>query len=83
NSLNRLIRCVCGKKIGPDPRNFNQRVSLGRNDLLIRTFLRPLTVFYLLPYPLPHAFSLPLLFPYGTAGVYFFSHYSASKILIK
>ncbi|MFU1627631.1 hypothetical protein ACM2VE_23665, partial [Escherichia coli] len=34
----RLIRCVCGKKIGPDPRNFNQRVSLGRNDLLIRTF---------------------------------------------
>ncbi|MFT2873610.1 hypothetical protein ACMWLG_21685, partial [Enterobacter sp. 01-M-02-SI-ECC] len=32
-------RCVCGKKIGPDPRNFNQRVSLGRNDLLIRTFL--------------------------------------------
>ncbi|WP_337084303.1 hypothetical protein, partial [Citrobacter freundii] len=37
---NRLIRCVCGKKIGPDPRNFNQRVSLGRNDLLIRTFLR-------------------------------------------
>ncbi|HHN8384244.1 TPA: hypothetical protein ACRRW5_005499, partial [Klebsiella quasipneumoniae] len=38
NSLNRLIRCVCGKKIGPDPRNFNQRVSFGRNDLLIRTF---------------------------------------------
>ncbi|MEZ3003606.1 hypothetical protein ACBQ52_26525, partial [Escherichia coli] len=38
NGLNRLIRCVCGKKIGPDPRNFNQRVSLGRNDLLIRTF---------------------------------------------
>uniref|UniRef100_UPI00398559D1 tyrosine-type recombinase/integrase n=1 Tax=Klebsiella quasipneumoniae TaxID=1463165 RepID=UPI00398559D1 len=35
---NRLIRCVCGKKIGPDPRNFNQRVSFGRNDLLIRTF---------------------------------------------
>ncbi|MDK1920210.1 hypothetical protein MKS08_23935 [Klebsiella sp. K4-74] len=25
--------------MGPDPRNFNQRVSLGRNDLLIRTFL--------------------------------------------
>ncbi|MGU6064091.1 hypothetical protein ACV0OC_18005, partial [Enterobacter hormaechei] len=23
---------------GPDPRNFNQRVSLGRHDLLIRTF---------------------------------------------
>ncbi|WP_341533151.1 hypothetical protein [Serratia marcescens] len=44
NSLNRLIRCVCGKKIGPDPRNFNQRVSLGRNDLLIRTFLRNNTV---------------------------------------
>nr|WP_323806913.1 hypothetical protein [Klebsiella pneumoniae] len=42
NSLNRLIRCVCGKKIGPDPRNFNQRVSLGRNDLLIRTFLNNL-----------------------------------------
>ncbi|MDY2418359.1 hypothetical protein RKE94_25930 [Klebsiella pneumoniae] len=42
NSLNRLIRCVCGKKIGPDPRNFNQRVSLGRNDLLIRTFPSPL-----------------------------------------
>ncbi|MGN2706662.1 hypothetical protein ACTFIG_13065, partial [Escherichia coli] len=39
--LNRLIRCVCGKKIGPDPRNFNQRVSLGRNDLLIRTFPKP------------------------------------------
>ncbi|MBY8452593.1 hypothetical protein KXZ60_26995, partial [Klebsiella pneumoniae] len=43
NSLNRLIRCVCGKKIGPDPRNFNQRVSLGRNDLLIRTFLSRLS----------------------------------------
>ncbi|MEH0016000.1 hypothetical protein V6330_16185, partial [Citrobacter portucalensis] len=42
NRLNRLIRCVCGKKIGPDPRNFNQRVSLGRNDLLIRTFPKPL-----------------------------------------
>ncbi|MGF7833624.1 hypothetical protein AAGP44_15000, partial [Klebsiella pneumoniae] len=27
--------------IGPDPRNFNQRVSLGRNDLLIRTFPNP------------------------------------------
>ncbi|WP_225368663.1 hypothetical protein, partial [Klebsiella pneumoniae] len=46
NSLNRLIRCVCGKKIGPDPRNFNQRVSLGRNDLLIRTFLMPLLTDY-------------------------------------
>ncbi|HGY5797356.1 TPA: hypothetical protein ACNU5N_003793 [Citrobacter farmeri] len=44
NSLNRLIRCVCGKKIGPDPRNFNQRVSLGRNDLLIRTFPRRILV---------------------------------------
>ncbi|MEF4363623.1 hypothetical protein U9Y21_19910, partial [Escherichia coli] len=44
NSLNRLIRCVCGKKIGPDPRNFNQRVSLGRNDLLIRTFPNSRTV---------------------------------------
>ncbi|WP_214670924.1 hypothetical protein, partial [Escherichia coli] len=43
NSLNRLIRCVCGKKIGPDPRNFNQRVSLGRNDLLIRTFPSPVS----------------------------------------
>ncbi|WP_319803133.1 hypothetical protein [Klebsiella pneumoniae] len=54
NSLNRLIRCVCGKKIGPDPRNFNQRVSLGRNDLLIRTFPNiyiitdPLSLFMLL-----------------------------------
>ncbi|MGM6865915.1 hypothetical protein ABOB61_19150, partial [Escherichia coli] len=45
NSLNRLIRCVCGKKIGPDPRNFNQRVSLGRNDLLIRTFLNKIRFF--------------------------------------
>ncbi|MGR5938507.1 hypothetical protein [Enterobacter ludwigii] len=44
NSLNRLIRCVCGKKIGPDPRNFNQRVSLGRNDLLIRTFPKQSTI---------------------------------------
>ncbi|WP_320108687.1 hypothetical protein [Klebsiella sp. WP4-W18-ESBL-05] len=44
NSLNRLIRCVCGKKIGPDPRNFNQRVSLGRNDLLIRTFPKEIAV---------------------------------------
>ncbi|MFI4587225.1 hypothetical protein VAJ85_15615, partial [Klebsiella pneumoniae] len=48
NSLNRLIRCVCGKKIGPDPRNFNQRVSLGRNDLLIRTFPNSGIVQYLL-----------------------------------
>ncbi|MCA8717502.1 hypothetical protein LGP01_06460, partial [Escherichia coli] len=30
--------------IGPDPRNFNQRVSLGRNDLLIRTFLSDVLV---------------------------------------
>ncbi|WP_313902732.1 hypothetical protein [Escherichia coli] len=45
NSLNRLIRCVCGKKIGPDPRNFNQRVCLGRNDLLIRTFLKAIILF--------------------------------------
>nr|MCF0935986.1 hypothetical protein [Klebsiella pneumoniae] len=56
NSLNRLIRCVCGKKIGPDPRNFNQRVSLGRNDLLIRTFPNspPVVVTSALPgeYPL-------------------------------
>ncbi|MGJ4468886.1 hypothetical protein ACP8F6_28015, partial [Klebsiella pneumoniae] len=37
-------RCVCGKKIGPDPRNFNQRVSLGRNDLLIRTFLSRIAI---------------------------------------
>ncbi|MEI9757344.1 hypothetical protein V5029_25675, partial [Enterobacter hormaechei] len=44
NSLNRLIRCVCGKKIGPDPRNFNQRVSLGRHDLLIRTFHREVAI---------------------------------------
>ncbi|MDY7948414.1 hypothetical protein [Escherichia coli] len=44
NSLNRLIRCVCGKKIGPDPRNFNQRVNLGRNDLLIRTFLSSIRI---------------------------------------
>ncbi|MEZ2523915.1 hypothetical protein ACBP72_24115, partial [Escherichia coli] len=56
NSLNRLIRCVCGKKIGPDPRNFNQRVSLGRNDLLIRTF--PNT-------PLLHAHLCPMFPPTG------------------
>ncbi|MGV4126251.1 hypothetical protein ACV8TZ_00005, partial [Citrobacter freundii] len=49
NSLNRLIRCVCGKKIGPDPRNFNQRVSLGRNDLLIRTFPKPSCASGLIP----------------------------------
>ncbi|MFM0889652.1 hypothetical protein QU896_11600, partial [Citrobacter freundii] len=36
--------------IGPDPRNFNQRVSLGRNDLLIRTF--PNIIF---GFPCPHA----------------------------
>ncbi|MEK9290077.1 hypothetical protein ACISSS_17295, partial [Escherichia coli] len=51
NSLNRLIRCVCGKKIGPDPRNFNQRVSLGRNDLLIRTFLNPMKIMHIHPTP--------------------------------
>ncbi|MGQ6063229.1 MFS transporter, partial [Serratia sp. IR-2025] len=39
--------CVCGKKIGPDPRNFNQRVSLGRNDLLIRTFLKQLAMIFM------------------------------------
>ncbi|MGV4091581.1 acyltransferase family protein, partial [Citrobacter freundii] len=50
NSLNRLIRCVCGKKIGPDPRNFNQRVSLGRNDLLIRTFPSILEVLAILSF---------------------------------
>ncbi|WP_431614397.1 restriction endonuclease subunit S, partial [Enterobacter asburiae] len=43
---NRLIRCVCGKKIGPDPRNFNQRVSLGRNDLLIRTFPKYVSYYF-------------------------------------
>ncbi|VUJ28775.1 putative lytic transglycosylase [Klebsiella pneumoniae] len=36
------------EKIGPDPRNFNQRVSLGRNDLLIRTFLNIYTGAYYL-----------------------------------
>ncbi|WP_446494513.1 hypothetical protein ACL60U_19890 [Escherichia coli] len=50
NSLNRLIRCVCGKKIGPDPRNFNQRVNLGRNDLLIRTFPKYCSAFMDKPY---------------------------------
>jgi hypothetical protein len=35
---------VFAEKIGPDPRNFNQRVSLGRNDLLIRTFLNRLEI---------------------------------------
>ncbi|HFP9358603.1 TPA: hypothetical protein ACHO1X_004445 [Klebsiella michiganensis] len=50
NSLNRLIRCVCGKKIGPDPRNFNQRVSLGRNDLLIRTFPKPVKTLFRMSY---------------------------------
>ncbi|MDS0560958.1 GhoT/OrtT family toxin [Escherichia coli] len=55
NSLNRLIRCVCGKKIGPDPRNFNQRVNLGRNDLLIRTFLSAFLVGITWPMSLPVA----------------------------
>ncbi|MEN5770374.1 type VII secretion system (T7SS), usher family protein, partial [Klebsiella pneumoniae] len=36
--------------IGPDPRNFNQRVSLGRNDLLIRTFLRKNTFVIINPH---------------------------------
>ncbi|WP_250393214.1 toll/interleukin-1 receptor domain-containing protein [Escherichia coli] len=58
NSLNRLIRCVCGKKIGPDPRNFNQRVSLGRNDLLIRTF--PRASVRVLPGVLPEIQDRPL-----------------------
>ncbi|MEA5176579.1 hypothetical protein VB267_03325, partial [Enterobacter hormaechei] len=51
----------CGKKIGPDPRNFNQRVSLGRNDLLIRTFPRLKTavryLFLILPPPLEEVFN--------------------------
>ncbi|WP_241224476.1 GhoT/OrtT family toxin [Escherichia coli] len=50
-----MIRCVCGKKIGPDPRNFNQRVSLGRNDLLIRTFLSAFLVGITWPMSLPVA----------------------------
>ncbi|WP_311395258.1 hypothetical protein [Escherichia coli] len=60
NSLNRLIRCVCGKKIGPDPRNFNQRVSLGRNDLLIRTFLRYILFFKIYQW-LPLIFAVPIV----------------------
>ncbi|MEV9479905.1 hypothetical protein, partial [Klebsiella quasipneumoniae] len=60
NSLNRLIRCVCGKKIGPDPRNFNQRVSLGRNDLLIRTFLRYASILK----PRFHRASRPFLYKF-------------------
>ncbi|WP_342364880.1 hypothetical protein [Escherichia coli] len=59
NSLNRLIRCVCGKKIGPDPRNFNQRVSLGRNDLLIRTFLRYMLFFEIYRWQ-PLVFAVPI-----------------------
>ncbi|MFP8451160.1 type VII secretion system (T7SS), usher family protein, partial [Klebsiella pneumoniae] len=43
--------------IGPDPRNFNQRVSLGRNDLLIRTFPKLLSksnhVFIHINIPIP------------------------------
>ncbi|MCW1907600.1 hypothetical protein OMD44_27845, partial [Klebsiella oxytoca] len=58
---NRLIRCVCGKKIGPDPRNFNQRVSLGRNDLLIRTFPK---LFFIGNIPKNKA-GFPALFLYG------------------
>ncbi|WP_213078510.1 hypothetical protein, partial [Escherichia coli] len=68
NSLNRLIRCVCGKKIGPDPRNFNQRVSLGRNDLLIRTFLSTCEFIHKKPlsFEPPHIF---LYFPPNLARV--------------
>ncbi|MCM7024068.1 hypothetical protein M8N43_21265, partial [Enterobacter asburiae] len=44
--------------IGPDPRNFNQRVSLGRNDLLIRTFPNP-----------AGPGRLPLFFVTFTAGI--------------
>ncbi|MFM5122396.1 hypothetical protein ACEUAZ_09615, partial [Aeromonas veronii] len=47
NGLNRLIRGVYGRTIGPDPRNFNQRASLGRNDLLIRTFPRYIVAYSL------------------------------------
>uniref|UniRef100_UPI0025A02B5E hypothetical protein n=1 Tax=Klebsiella pneumoniae TaxID=573 RepID=UPI0025A02B5E len=36
--LNSLIRRVFWNLIGPDPRNLNQRVSLGRNHLLILTY---------------------------------------------
>ncbi|WP_369015400.1 hypothetical protein [Klebsiella quasipneumoniae] len=59
NSLNRLIRCVCGKKIGPDPRNFNQRVSLGRNDLLIRTFPKSIGIGLLLELIIMALFFIP------------------------
>jgi hypothetical protein len=38
NSLNRLIRCVCGKK-SAQIREILISESAGRNDLLIRTFL--------------------------------------------
>ncbi|MDD8381335.1 hypothetical protein LAW23_20065, partial [Escherichia coli] len=80
NSLNRLIRCVCGKKIGPDPRNFNQRVSLGRNDLLIRTFLSDRIFFARLlarktacsvenPAPLSHTIFRPFLPSIGDGSV--------------
>ncbi|MDY8640278.1 hypothetical protein UZB02_24105, partial [Escherichia coli] len=58
--LNRLIRCVCGKKIGPDPRNFNQRVNLGRNDLLIRTFPRCCCVVKSVIFVLVKVFDKPL-----------------------
>ncbi|EPM4769014.1 hypothetical protein ACTLTE_002355 [Klebsiella pneumoniae] len=61
NSLNRLIRCVCGKKIGPDPRNFNQRVSLGRNDLLIRTFPNGRPLIYRMASGIRGWFSLPVM----------------------
>ncbi|MDD1268537.1 hypothetical protein, partial [Klebsiella pneumoniae] len=44
--------------------------------------VRPLTVFYLPPYPLPHAFSLPLLFPYGTPGYIFLASTAHRKYLL-
>ncbi|MEF4781610.1 hypothetical protein U9517_21310, partial [Escherichia coli] len=79
NSLNRLIRCVCGKKIGPDPRNFNQRVSLGRNDLLIRTFPNALSTLSigssLILYSGPSSIALnPGVTPFFNAYAILFSH---------
>ncbi|EFB2840268.1 hypothetical protein FHD44_12390 [Escherichia coli] len=62
NSLNRLIRCVCGKKIGPDPRNFNQRVSLGRNDLLIRTFLSARGLVFRINHEIMHQLGLAIMY---------------------
>ncbi|WP_178392333.1 hypothetical protein [Raoultella ornithinolytica] len=68
NSLNRLIRCVCGKKIGPDPRNFNQRVSLGRNDLLIRTFPSYFIGFF----SIWNAFIIPIILGIGISYLFQF-----------